>query len=244
MTNRLTGILLATLLAPLSVTSAQAEQAVQSYQSMYEDFVEKQASKSSNFTAEDRAIMQKASQQLQQQLTNPGIAVGKPAPAFSLPNAFGDTIRLTEQLEQGPVILVFYRGAWCPYCNLYLHALQKNLSIFKQYNASLITITPQQPDKSAEQIKKDKYPFEVLSDLDSRVMQAYNLYFRIPDELVAVYKKAGLDIEDYNGKNRNVLPVPGTFIIDQQGIVRAMHAETDYKKRMEPADIIQTLKTL
>lgn len=243
MIRRLTGILLATLLATLFVT-AQAEQAVQSYQSMYERFVEKQASKSSSFTAEDRAIMQKASQQLQQQLTRPGIAVGEPAPAFSLPNAFGNTINLTEQLEQGPVILVFYRGAWCPYCNLYLHALQKNLHIFKQHNASLITITPQQPDKSAEQIKKEKYPFEVLSDLDSRVMQAYNLYFRIPDELVAVYKKAGLDIEDYNGKDRNVLPVPGTFIIDQQGIVRAMHADTDYKKRMEPSDIIQALKTL
>ena len=114
----------------------------------------------------------------------------------------------------------------------------------KKYDAQLVLVTPQTPDKSAEQIRKDKYTFEVLSDLDSQVMKDYHLYFELPDELLAVYKKHGLDIEAFNGEGRVVLPVPGSFVIDQQGIIRAMYAETDYKKRMEPSEIISALERI
>lgn len=185
--------------------------------------------------------MKKADQSLANSLPDPGIKVGEKAPEFALKNAFGEEISLKEELKKGPVILVFYRGAWCPFCNMHLHVLQESLPQFEKYGAQLITITPQTPDKSAEQIGKDGYPFEVLSDLDSQVMKDYKLYFEIPDELVAVYKHVGLDIEAYNGKGRNVLPVPGSFVIDQSGIVRAMQARTDYKLRMEPETIIDAL---
>ena len=188
--------------------------------------------------------MEKANKALASSMPDPGIKVGEKAPTFTLKNAIGKNISLNEELKKGPVVLVFYRGAWCPFCNMHLHALQKSLPLFKQYGAQLITITPQSPDKSAEQIKKDGYPFEVLSDLDSKVMKNYNLFFELPDDLVAVYKNHGLDIEEFNGKGRNVLPVPGSFVIDKKGIVRAMQAETDYKQRMEPAAIIEILKTL
>lgn len=87
-------------------------------------------------------------------------------------------------------------------------------------------------------------PFKVLSDLDSQVMKAYNLYFELDDQLVQVYKKNGLDIETYNGRGRNVLPVPATSIIDRNGIVRAMFAYADYTKRAEPADIVLALDKL
>jgi len=108
----------------------------------------------------------------------------------------------------------------------------------------LITMTPQTPDKSAEKIKKDKFPFEVLNDLNSQVMKVYQLYFELPDDLIAVYKKHKFDIEAFNGKGRAVLPVPGTFVINQQDIVVAKQAEADYKKRMEPADIIKALQKI
>ena len=108
----------------------------------------------------------------------------------------------------------------------------------------MIAITPQLPDKSAEQINKDGFPFKVLSDLDSKVMKAYKLYFELNDELIGIYKKHGLDIEAYNGQGRNVLPVPGTFVIDQNGIIRASYADTDYTKRVEPAEIVQALQNL
>ncbi len=136
------------------------------------------------------------------------------------------------------------KALWCPFCNIHLHVLRKHLPQFQQYGAQLITITPQTPDKSADQIKKDGLPFEVLSDLDSKVMKDYKLYFELPADLVEVYKNHGLDIEAFNGQGRNVLPVPGSFVIDQNGTVQAMQAQTDYKIRMEPATIIDALKKL
>lgn len=193
----------------------------------------------------DMAVMKKSAQDLAAAMPHPGLKVGAKAPDFHLKNAQGKMVSLHEALRQGPVVLVFYRGAWCPYCNLQLHALKESLPAFKQHGASLIAITPQTPDKSLEQVKKDGYPFEILSDLDDQVMKAYQLYWEIPPELNQVYQHSfGLDVAAFNGKGRHGLPVPGTFIIDQGGIVRAASADTDYKKRMEPADILAALKQL
>jgi len=161
-----------------------------------------------------------------------------------LPNAYGKKVSLYSQLKKGPVILTFYRGAWCPFCNIELHALKKSMPWFKKYKAQVIAVTPQKPDQSLSQIKKAKYPFKILSDLDSKVMKAYKLYFRLDPALVLLYKKHGLDVESYNGKGRTVLPVPGTFVIDQQGIIRAAFSNVDYKVRMEPAAILAALKKL
>lgn len=185
--------------------------------------------------------MKKAAESLSKSLPNPGIHLGEKAPFFNLKNAFGKEVSLKKELKKGPVILVFYRGAWCSFCNMHLHVLQENLEIFKKYGAQLIAVTPQTPDKSAEQIKKDGYPFEVLSDLDNKVMKDYKLYFEMPEKLLSIYKKHGIDIEAYNGAKRTALPIPGSFVIDKKGIVRAMQAQTDYKIRMEPKMIIEAL---
>ena len=196
-------------------------------------------------TKQDMQIMGDAAKELKQTLPNPGLAAGSPAPDFELPNADGKPIRLYDELKKGPVILVFYRGAWCPYCNIQLHAYQKSYSQFQQYNAQIIAITPQQPDKSLQQIKKDKFPFEILSDLDDVVIKTYNLYFKVPEKLHKLYKERfGLDIEKFNGKGRLGLPVPGTYVIDTNGIIIAAYAELDYKKRMEPVDILNALKSI
>jgi peroxiredoxin len=221
--------------------AAHALESIPSYQASLDQFMEKSKASKSPFSEKDRAIMKKADESLASTLPDPGIKVGEKAPEFVLKNAFGEEISLKEELKKSPVILVFYRGAWCPFCNMHLHVLQQSLPQFKKYGAQLITITPQTPDKSAEQIGKDGYPFEVLSDLDSQAMKDYKLYFEIPDDLVSVYKHVGLDIEAFNGKGRNVLPVPGSFVIDKNGIVRAMQARTDYKLRMEPGTIIDAL---
>ncbi|MBO1223327.1 MAG: AhpC/TSA family protein [Candidatus Scalindua sediminis] len=193
----------------------------------------------------DKAIMVKAAQDLDRAMPDPGLRVGEKAPDFTLVNAFGKEVRLSEQLKKGPVILTFYRGAWCPFCNLELNVLQGSLAHFKKYNASLIAVTPQRPDKSNEQIKKAKYTFEVLSDLDDSVMKSYDLFFEVPQELHELYRnRFNFDITDYNGKGRLGLPVPGTFVISQDGVIRAVYAKTDYKKRMEPEDILEALKMI
>jgi peroxiredoxin len=193
---------------------------------------------------EDLATMQAAAASLAERLPDPGLDFGETAPDFTLPDANNQPVNLRALLDQGPVILVFYRGAWCPYCNMHLHALNESLPAFRRYGAQLVAVTPQQPDKSAEQLKKDNYPFHVLSDLDDRVMKAYRLFYEVDEDLQAVYKKFGIDLEDYNGSERTVLPIPGTFVLDRQGVVRARHAMTDYTQRMEPADIVKALQQL
>ncbi len=215
-----------------------------SYKQSLEQHIEKSKNEKSPFSASDMAVMENAGKNLARTIPAPGIKVGEKAPDFVLNNALGKTVSLKDKLKQGPVVLIFYRGAWCPFCNMHLHVLQESLPEFRKYGAQLITITPQRPDKSVEQFKEKGYPFEVLSDLDSQVMKDYRLYFELPAELVDVYKNHGLDIEAFNGKGRNVLPVPGSFVIDTNGIVRAMHADTDYKNRMEPSAIIDALKAI
>ena len=193
----------------------------------------------------DLAVMNEADKALAAALPNPGLKVGEKAPNFALKNPHGKTVKLDEILKKGPVILVFYRGAWCPYCNLELHALNEKLPLFKKYGASLIAITPQTPDKSLEQLNKDGYPFEILSDLDNKVMKDYKLFWEVSPELDAAYKHSfGLDVAAFNGKGRRGLPVPGTFVIDKAGIVRSAFADTNYKKRMEPAEILKVVQDL
>lgn len=193
----------------------------------------------------DRQVMEAARTALAAQMPEPGLKVGDRAPDFALPNARGETIKLSNLLKRGPVILVFYRGAWCPYCNLQLRQLKASLPHFQRHGAQLVAVTPQVPDKSLEQVQKDDYPFEILSDLDSTVMRDYKLYFEVSPELSDVYKRNfELDLAAYNGEGRYVLPVPGTYVIDTRGIIRAAFADADYRKRMEPADILRVIETM
>lgn len=194
---------------------------------------------------QDMAVMKKAADDLAKTLPDPGLKVGDTAPDFVLGNANGKPVSLSSKLKEGPVVLIFYRGAWCPYCNIQLHALQESLPAFKKHGAQLVAVTPQTPDKSLAQVNKDKYPFEILSDLEYKVAKDYKLYFEVPLELHEFYKKKfGLDIEVFNGKGRLGLPVPGTYVINTDGKIVAVHAELDYKQRMEPKAILEALKSI
>ena len=233
-----------TILLLVAPTGIAAANELPNYKQSLDQYMEKSKKEKSLFSSSDMAVMEKAGKDLARSMPAPGIKVGEKAPDFVLNNALGKTVSLQDKLKEGPVILVFYRGAWCPFCNMHLHVLQESLPEFKKYGAQLIAITPQRPDKSVEQFKEKGHPFEVLSDLDDKVMKDYRLYFKLPADLIEVYKNHGLDIEAFNGKGRNVLPVPGSFVIDSNGLVRAMFADTDYKKRMEPSTIINALKTI
>lgn len=245
-THTLTGLLLGALaFSPLATLADDAT--LPSYGEQRQQYMDKSkqdARKGAKFSDEDHAVMKSSADKLARALPGPGLKVGTKAPDFTLTNAFGKAVTLSNELKKGPVILVFYRGAWCPFCNMHLHVLHESLPAFKQHGAQLIAVTPQTPDKSAAQITRDNYPFEVLSDLDSAVMKSYQLYYELDPELVKVYRKHDLDVEAFNGPGRNVLPIPGTFIIDSKGIIRGMHADTDYKERMEPVEILGVLQML
>jgi peroxiredoxin len=129
--------------------------------------------------------------------------------------------------------------------NLQLKALRDGLPHFERHGAQLVAISPQTPDRSLAQLERDGHPFAVLSDLDDSVMKAYKLYFELPEDVRALYVESfDLDITAYNGPGRHGLPVPGTLVVDRDGIVRASFADTDYKKRMEPAAILEVLEGL
>lgn len=225
------------------IADEKNEYTLPSFQKEVDAFMNKRKGKS--IDEADKLIMIKAARDLDMAMPSPGLRAGDSAPDFTLLNAFGRRVKLSDQLNKGPVVLTFYRGAWCPFCNIQLNVLQRSLTHFRKYNASLIAVTPQRPDKSKEQIEKAEYTFEVLSDLDNSVMKAYNLYFEVPRELHELYKnRFGFDITDYNGMDRLGLPVPGTFVIGQDGIILSAYAKTDYKKRMEPEDILDVLKAV
>jgi len=175
----------------------------------------------------------------------PGLNVGEHAPDFSLPDATGTPVALAERLSEGPVVLTFYRGEWCPYCNLTLSALQRAIPEIRELGASLIAISPQTPDDALTMRQKHELEFDVLSDSAQQVIGAYRVQFRVPAEIedvhMNVFKK---DISQLNADGSWNLPVPATFVIDQEGVIRQRHVGAEYTQRMEPAEIIDTLRTL
>lgn len=233
-------------LAILGPTLLLADDKIPSYAEAVKRFQAERASSGGPKISEaDQATLAKAQKDLAARMPTPGLKVGQHAPDFTLPDAHGNQVRLYDFLKQGPVVLAFYRGAWCPYCNMELHTILASLEHFRRLGASLIAVTPQTPDKSLQQVEKDGYPFPILSDLDDRVMAAYKLKFEVPPEVSDVYRRNfSLDLAEYNGPGRYVLPVPGTFVIDPQGTIRAVFANTDYTKRMEPAAIVEALEQM
>ena len=174
-----------------------------------------------------------------------GLAVGERAPDFELPDAMGKTVSLGSRLVAGPVVLVFYRGEWCPYCNVHLRALQAALPEIRARGASLIAISPQSPDHALSLREKADLSFDVLSDVDQAVMSSYKVRFTLPDDLQDLHLNVfHNDLRQHTADRRWSLPVPATFVIDRNGVIRAAHVSADYRTRMEPAAVIAALDTL
>jgi peroxiredoxin len=175
----------------------------------------------------------------------PGLALGDRAPGFSLPDALGRTVSLADLLAEGPVVTVFYRGEWCPYCNLQLHALQAALPAIRELDASLVAVSPQAPDQSLSLTEKHALAFPVLSDLDQEIIRSYRVQFTLggdlEDLLVNTFQN---DPRDQNADHSRSLPVPAVFVIDQDSVVRAAFVSADWRIRAEPSDIVAALRDL
>lgn len=174
-----------------------------------------------------------------------GLEVGTPAPDFTLPDALKQPVTLSDLLTTGPAIVTFYRGEWCPYCNLQLRALQDALPSFGEFGASLVAISPQAPDHSLSLTEKHELAFHVLSDVSQEVIRAYHVQFTLTGGLedlqVNVFRN---DPRDQNADHSRSLPVPATFVVDRGGIVRAAFVSADWRIRAEPADIAAALRSL
>ncbi|WP_411134419.1 peroxiredoxin-like family protein [Streptomyces sp. C10] len=192
-----------------------------------------------------REVMERAARDLAASgLAARALQTGDTAPRFSLPSATGDTVTLDALLSAGPVVLTFYRGAWCPYCNLALRALQRHHSDIAARGAQLVAISPQIPDESLTLTEKHSLAFDVLSDLGSDTAKQFGISFDLPDDLAVVYESFGFDLQRVNGGHPRTLPLPATYVIDQDATIRWTYLDTDYTTRAEPTDILAALDAL
>jgi len=169
---------------------------------------------------------------------------GDIAPNFDLPNVRGGRTQLVNLLKEGPVVLSFYRGGWCPFCNLEFKALTDALPQIQIMGAALVGVSPETADTSLTTIEKHNLPFEVLSDVGNKIAQQYGLVMTVYDELRPLYEQWGIDLPAANGDNSYQLPLPATYIIKQDGTVHASYVNKDYTSRMEPNDILAALESL
>jgi peroxiredoxin len=178
-------------------------------------------------------------------LADRALPSGAVAPDFILPDAQGKPVRLQSLLRDGPVVVVFYRGGWCPYCNLHLRGFQRRLPEFEALGAQVVAISPQLPDNSLSTQEKDELKYPVLSDVGNKIAHKFGVAFRLGDPLVKLYESFGHPLLEANGKEGEAeLPVPATFVIDTDGVVRRSHVDVDYTRRLDPDEVIETIKKI
>ncbi|MFC4810535.1 peroxiredoxin-like family protein [Paenibacillus sp. GCM10023250] len=186
--------------------------------------------------------------QMIEELQKSGVASGKQAGEkaadFRLTNALGREVILYDELAKGPVVLVFYRGGWCPFCNMQLRAYQQILPEIQAMGAQLIAISPQQPDHSLSLQEKEGLEFQVLSDPNGVVTAKYDLLFDVPAGVQALMEGIGLDLAEYNNTSKWVLPVPATFMIDENAVIRSSYVNPNFMQHQSPEDILRELKKL
>ena len=175
----------------------------------------------------------------------PGLSAGDVAPDFVLPDATGNDVRLSDLLGAGPVVLSFYRGEWCPYCNLELRTLQQHLADITAAGGQLVAISPQRPSNALSLTEKHDLAYPVLSDSDREVIRAYRLGFDVSPALKDLFSNAfGVDLTTQNADGSWTLPVAATFVVDRDRRIRYAYATADWRKRAEPRDVLETLRAL
>lgn len=167
--------------------------------------------------------------------------VGDKMPEFSLPNHKGQMISSAEILKKGKMILAFYRGNWCPYCNLELRSLQKNLSGIKNKNAFLAAISPQTLDHSRTMAETHELDFDVLTDADNTLAKKLGIVFQLQDFLLPYYQNLGIDLADFNGNTENSLPIPAVFVVDEEGCIIFRFLDVNYMNRLDIEELIKVL---
>ncbi|OUJ10679.1 peroxiredoxin-like family protein [Acetobacter sp. DsW_063] len=170
------------------------------------------------------------------------LKAGDKAPAFILNDPDDRPISSVSLLANGPLVLSFYRGVWCPYCNMELQALQESLTSFQDLGASVVAISPQNSVNSRKSVRQNALDFPILSDAHNDVAAAFGLRFALPDYLVALYKSLKNDLPSFNSDNSWTLPMPARYVIGQDGTILYAEVNPDYTRRPEPSDMLPALR--
>ncbi|MDF1658980.1 MAG: peroxiredoxin-like family protein [Verrucomicrobiales bacterium] len=183
------------------------------------------------FAAKTREIIESG-------LASQCLTQGDDAPDFSITNGKGETVQLGEKLQNGPAILSFYRGTWCPYCNLEFQALLDRLPQFRERDAVILALSPQVQDRQESPATQG---FEDLSDQGNAVARRYGLVYPLGEEIAKIYRSFGLHLEKLNGDDSLELPLPATYIIDRDARIRYAFTSGDISERAEPEELVEVL---
>ena len=170
------------------------------------------------------------------------LKAGETAPAFTLNDPDGKRVSSIDLLASGPLVVSFYRGAWCPYCNMELQALQETLPEFVKLGASLVAISPQSEVNSRRSVRQNGLGFPILSDPHNKIAAAFGLRFALPDYLIEMHKALEIDLPTFNGDPSWTLPMPARYVIGQNSMVLYAEVNPDYTRRPEPQDMLPPLR--
>ena len=172
-----------------------------------------------------------------------GLFINSKAPDFKATDQYGNEIRLKDMLKDSLVVLIFYRGQWCPYCNKQLKKIEDSLQLITDKGAKLIAVTPEKPEFISKTIEKTKASFSLVYDKEMKIMKAYAVAFEVEERTVARYKNADIDLMTANGqKDKVYLPIPAAYIINKEGTIVYRFFDTDYKKRATVGMILENLE--
>lgn len=170
-----------------------------------------------------------------------GLSVGDKAPDIDASDQNRNIFNLANQLEKGPVVLFFYRGHWCKYCNRQLEELSDSIELIIEKGASVITVTPETSEYVDQTSEKFGNSFRIISDTDGKIMDDYRVKFQLSKATNIKYNLWGIHLDEYNGANSTNLPVPATYIIDQAGTIKYVFFNEDYKERVSVRTILDNL---
>lgn len=190
-----------------------------------------------------KAVIKKCNDALAAELPTRGILkVGDKLPAFSLENQNSETVSSEKLLKDGPLIISFFRGVWCPFCNIEIKALEAYAQQFRDAGANIVVISPQSQASTKRSVEENNTSFDILSDVGNSYAKALNIAFTLPKELQIIYKGFGINLPEYNGDQSWSLPMPARFVIAQDGTVIAADVNPDYTQRPDPSETLATLK--
>ncbi|MDQ2773164.1 MAG: AhpC/TSA family protein [Bacteroidota bacterium] len=175
------------------------------------------------------------------ELTATALAVGTPAPLFSAKDAAGHDVDLKQLLKKGPVVLYFYRGQWCPFCNKQLSQLQDSLAQLTAKGAQVVVVSPETQENIGKTVAKTKASFPIVHDQNFAIMKAYHTAFTVQPDVVSKYKGFGVDLLAANGADAAVLPVPATYIIGKDGKIKYAYFNPDYRRRVSVREVAAAL---
>ena len=170
------------------------------------------------------------------------LKAGDKAPEFTLHDPDGNPVSSVELLAKGPLVLSFYRGVWCPYCNMELQALEAALPAIRELGASLVAISPQIKANSRKSVRQNELSFPILSDSKNDVAAAFGLRFTLPDYLIELYKSFGNDLPKINDDPSWTLPMPARFVIGTDGVITYAEVTPDYTLRPDPSELLPALR--